>query len=111
MLTGLFAGLCNGLFGGGGGMIVVPMLTNLLKKEPKVSHATALLIILPLCLVSSVLYSSFANVETDMLIAVSVGVTVGGVIGAFLLKKLSTKWVVIIFSFLMFVAGAKMLIL
>ena len=44
VMAGGLAGLVNGLFGGGGGMIVVPMLTGLLKRDPKRAHATALII-------------------------------------------------------------------
>ena len=59
ILTGLAAGLINGIFGGGGGMIVVPMLVHLLKCLPKKAHATAILIILPLSLVSGIFYAAF----------------------------------------------------
>ena len=97
VLTGLSAGLINGLFGGGGGMIVVPMLVSLLKCEPKKAHATALLIILPLSLVSGVFYAAFGTLDFRLGIPITIGVVVGGVFGAFLLSKLSSKWIVVIF--------------
>lgn len=109
MITGIFSGLANGLFGGGGGMIVVPMLTKLLNKPSKVSHATAILIILPFSLLSGMLYSSFVSIELELLLPITLGVTMGGVLGAFLLKKLSSKVVIIIFSIVMALAGVKML--
>ena len=109
IVTGAIAGLINGLFGGGGGMIVVPMLTKLLKFESKNSHATAILIILPLSIVSGVLYLTFGKFSFDVGIPVIIGVIVGGVVGAILLSKLSSKWVVIIFSIVMAIAGGKML--
>ncbi len=108
-LTGVLAGLCNGLFGGGGGMIVVPMLTFLLKMPEKNAHATAILIILPLSLLSGLFYAAFGSFDWRVGLPVTIGVTAGGVIGALLLKKLSSKWVVVIFSAVMAVAGAKML--
>lgn len=110
LVIGGVAGFINGLFGGGGGMIVVPLLTWLLKKESKVAHATAILIILPLSITSGLFYAAFGNLDLKVLIPAGLGVVGGGVLGAFLLKKLSSKWVVIIFAIAMAAAGVKMLI-
>ncbi len=109
ILTGAVAGLINGLFGGGGGMVVVPMLTKLLKFNSKNSHATAILIILPLSIVSGILYLSFGKFSLEIGLPVIAGIIIGGIIGAILLSKLSSKWVMIIFSIVMAVAGGKML--
>ena len=110
IFTGVVSGLVNGVFGGGGGMIVVPMLIMLLKCPPKKAHATALLIILPISIVSGIIYAIFGNINLSVATPVSVGVIIGGTIGAFLLSKLSSKWVVIIFSVIMAIAGVKMLL-
>ena len=48
ILAGITTGFINGIFGGGGGMIIVPILTFLLSKKNKIAHATAILIILPM---------------------------------------------------------------
>ena len=110
ILTGSVAGIANGLFGGGGGMIVVPMLNYLLKYENKQSHATALLIILPLSIVSGLFYAIFGNFNVNSGLPTAVGVVIGGAIGAFLLKKLSSRIIVVIFSVAMAIAGIKMLV-
>lgn len=110
LLTGGAAGLINGLFGGGGGMIVVPMLVWLLKLPPKRAHATAILIILPLSLVSGLFYAAFGNLDLRVGIPVTLGVVAGGALGALLLSKLSSKRVVVIFSVVMAAAGIKMLL-
>ena len=109
VITGAIAGFINGIFGGGGGMVVVPMLTKLLKFKSKNSHATAILIILPLSIVSGILYFTFGNFNLGVGVPVIIGIVLGGVIGAILLSKLSSKWVIIIFSIVMAVAGGKML--
>ena len=85
------------------------MLTKLLKFKSKNSHATAILIILPLSLISGVLYLSFGNFSLDVGVPVIIGIITGGILGAILLSKLSSKWVMIIFSIVMAVAGGKML--
>ncbi len=110
ILTGAIAGVINGVFGGGGGMIVVPMLVHLLKREQKYAHATAILIILPLSLVSGLFYAAFGNFDLRVGIPAGIGVVIGGIIGALLLSKISSKWLSIIFSVVMAAAGVKMLI-
>ncbi len=110
ILTGASAGFINGLFGGGGGMIVVPMLIKLLGREQKKAHATAILIILPLSILSGLLYASSGAFNLKVGFPVILGVVGGGIIGALALKKLSNQWVLIIFSVLMAGAGLKMLL-
>ena len=110
VITGVLAGLINGIFGGGGGMVVVPMLIKFLKCPPKKAHATAILIILPLSILSGILYAMFGNFDLKVGIPVGIGVIAGGLVGALLLSKLSSKWVTIIFSIVMVAAGVKMLL-
>ena len=107
--VGALAGLVNGLFGGGGGMLVVPLLIFLLGIEVKKAHATAILVILPISIVSGLLYAAHVNLQPSIAIPVSIGVVIGGGIGALLLPKLSNKIVIVIFSIVMAIAGGKML--
>ena len=109
VITGICTGIVNGLFGGGGGMLVVPLLIYLLKYPPKNAHATAILIILPMSILSGIIYASFGNVRPDVLLAVGGGVIGGGIIGALLLSKFSSNVLIIIFSVVMAAAGVKML--
>jgi uncharacterized membrane protein YfcA len=109
VLAGTLAGVINGLFGGGGGMIIVPTLCVLLKRQPAKAHATAILIILPLSVLSSLFYVGFGSFNLSVGLPVGIGVVFGGVIGAFLLNKLSSKWLIILFSLVMMGAGVKML--
>ncbi len=109
IITGIVTGLCNGFFGGGGGMIVVPMLVILLKLMPKKAHATAIAVILPISLVSGVI--SIVNGYYDLSVGIpaGIGVVIGGVLGALLLKKINNKLLVKAFAFVMIVAGVKLL--
>lgn len=109
LATGVMAGLINGLFGGGGGMIVVPCLKYLLKYKTNVAHATAIAIILPLSILSGLFYTVFGNFNFEAAGFTTLGVTVGGITGALLLKKLSSKPITLIFSAVMAIAGIKML--
>lgn len=103
-------GIINGFFGGGGGMICVPVLENILKFPEKEAHATAISIIFPLSLLSAGVYIFNGKVQSLPLALVGGGVIIGGIIGSFLLKILPTKVVGIIFSLLMIFAGIRMII-
>ena len=109
-LTGALTGLANGFFGGGGGMIVVPLMTFLLKVKAKKAHATALAVILPISVVSACIYFISGKFDFGIGIPSGIGVIVGGIIGAWLLGKLSAKWLTKIFAIVMLVAGAKALV-
>ncbi|MBR5192635.1 MAG: TSUP family transporter [Clostridia bacterium] len=110
IIVGALAGFLNGMFGGGGGMIVVPMLIHFLKFEEKHAHATAIFIILPLSILSAILYTTYGNFDLFSTIYVTIGVIGGGIIGALLLKKLSSKYLTWIFSLIMLIAGVKLLL-
>lgn len=112
VLSGSLIGFINGFFGGGGGMVAVPALTLILNQEQKVSHATALAVILPVTLVSVIAYfiSGKASLQPFKVTALSIAVTVGGVIGALILKKINNKALCKIFAVLMLIAGVKMVV-
>ena len=55
-VSGMAAGAANGLFGAGGGMILVPLLTRWCSLEDKTAFATSIAIIAPMCLVSIFIY-------------------------------------------------------
>lgn len=109
LISGVFIGFINGFFGGGGGMIVVPILYYIFKLPEKVSHATALFIILPLSLVGSIIYIIKGGVWSLSLLYTGIGFILGGIIGALLLKKANNKVLRIIFASVMLIAGVKML--
>lgn len=109
VVCGALIGFVNGFFGGGGGMICVPLLQKVLKLPSKYAHATAIAIIFPISFVSACIYSLNGSLQTVPLITVSVGVVSGGILGAFLLKFLPEKIVRIIFVFVMLFGGLKLI--
>ena len=105
IFCGTAVGAANSLFGGGGGMLAVPLLSGTGYTQ-KQAHATAILVILPVSLFSFLLYFIQGFYDLSVLIPTAIGVTVGGEVGAFLLGKLPTKTVTFIFAVLQAVAGA-----
>jgi uncharacterized membrane protein YfcA len=106
---GLVVGLANGLFGAGGGTLLVPALQKFLKLETHKSHATALAVILPLSVISAFIYISGVDVDWKSVFLVSLGGVCGGVVGAKLLKKLAAWWINIIFGVFLAVGAVRML--
>lgn len=107
ILASVFVGFVNGFFGGGGGMICVPVLEKFLHLDNKKSHATAIAVIVPLSLVSSIVYISKTSVNWMQVLWVGIGVCAGGILGAILLKKINSKMLRFIFAIIMLVAGIK----
>jgi uncharacterized membrane protein YfcA len=110
LVFGAVIGVINGFFGGGGGMIVVPLLNKMFGLEQKKAQATALFVILPISLVSTIVYMSCKSVAFISGWPVILGIVGGGVIGAFLLNKLNNRVVKYIFIFFMLLGGVGMLI-
>ena len=110
LVCGALIGIVNGFFGGGGGMICVPILQNVLQLEEKYSHATAIAIIFPISFISAVIYLLSGTLETIPLVNVGSGVVIGGIIGSFLLKVLPTKAIRVIFALIMLAGGIRLII-
>ena len=102
-------GVVNGLFGAGGGMLAVPLLLAVGGLSEVNAHATAILVILPLCLVSAVVYFASGTLDFWLLFCASIGVFAGGIIGSKMLKRLPEFALFFAFCFVMLVAGLKML--
>lgn len=109
-VAGGAVGLANGVFGGGGGMIAVPLLSRMTDRGGKVAHATAILIIAPVCLASAIVYAIFGYVSAAVALPAAIGMTAGGIAGARLLAKLPLKWVKLIFAAAMLAAGIRMVL-
>lgn len=106
--VGSVAGLINGFFGGGGGTVVVPLLISACGFLRKNAHATALSVMLPTCLVSAIVYAVNGNFDFKVILPVTVGFTLGGVLGAFLLSKLKENWIKYVFCAILIFAGIKL---
>lgn len=110
IIAGALIGFVNGFCGGGGGMICVPILVNLLKLPDKKGHATTILIMLPLCITSFIVYLIKGGINVGLSINVGIGFIVGGILGAMLLKKINNVALQLIFAAVIIIAGVKLLL-
>lgn len=109
-LIGIITGVANGLFGSGGGTIAVPAMVHLLQAEEHKAHATAIAVILPLTIVSSVFYISKGYADWELTIKVILGGLVGGYIGARLLTVCPENILRKLFAIFMAIAGIRMIV-
>ena len=100
-------GFINGLLGAGGGMLAVPLLKNS-GIEQKKAHASSIALIFPLCIFSAALYLIKGRVTLADSLGYMPAGAVGAVIGAWLLGKISNKWLKRIFALFMIWAGVRM---
>lgn len=106
--TGLTIGMVNGLLGAGGGMLAVPLL----KKsglEQKEAHSNAVAVILPISILSAVLYLYKDYVSLTQALPYIPAGLLGAVAGTYLLKKISPLWLKRIFGLFMVYAGVRLL--
>lgn len=108
IVFGLLIGMLNGFFGGGGGMLCVPLLL-LLGLDNKKAQATAILCMVPISIASGFVYYSNGNLDWYIVLFVVLGSVVGGILGALLLKKFNNLTLQYIFAFVVLAVGIRML--
>ena len=89
--SGAAAGRINGLMGAGGGMVLVPLLVRWCGLEDKHAFATAISIILPLSMVSIVVYAMKAPLPFADAWPYLAGGLAGGLLGGLLFRKMSAN--------------------
>lgn len=87
--VGLAAGLLSGLFGVGGGTVIVPMLVLLLGFDQKLASGTSLAAIVPTATVGVISYAIHGSVDVVVALILAAGSVVGAQIGSWLLARLS----------------------
>lgn len=106
--VGAVSGFAAGLFGSGGGIAVVEGLERTGFDEKK-AHATSLAVILPVSAVSAALYTAGGYVPLGSTLWLCGGAAVGGILGAFCLKRVGVRLLNNLFTLLMLAAGLRML--
>ena len=99
-VAGGAAGLANGFFGGGGGMILVPLLVSRCGLPQRKAFATSVAVILPLCVLSVVIYWLRGGMDFAAALPYLLGGLAGGLIGGKIFKKVSVPWLRRVFALL-----------
>lgn len=89
--VGAAAGAVNGLFGAGGGMILVPLLTRLTDLDDREVFPASISIILPLCVVSIVTQAG-NGLPWITALPYLIGSALGGVVAGIWGRKIPVLW-------------------
>lgn len=92
LLAGLGAGTVTGLFGGGGGMVLVPLLTRLTELEERQIFPSSITIILPICLVCLGFTAAAGELDIPSALPYLVGSAGGGILAGKWGAKIPTLW-------------------
>jgi uncharacterized membrane protein YfcA len=99
IVIGLSAGVLSGVFGIGGGVVIVPALIYLAGFRQHVATGTSLAVLLPPVGIGAVLeYHRHGNVNLYAAIVIAVTVTIGGYGGAVLANRLSGPYLRLAFG-------------
>ena len=97
MIVGLAAGLLGGLFGVGGGLIIVPGLVSLAGMDRRLAHGTSLAATLPIAAASLITYVSHGNVDWAVAFFLAIGAIAGAIVGTTLLHVIPKNVLIMIF--------------
>lgn len=100
-------GIINGLFGGGGGMLCVPVFKKLLSLNDKSSHATAVMVMSIISIPTLIIYLLSLPFNFDAAPWVTVGALMGGIAGSFVLKKMNNRLLNFLFVLVLIASGLK----
>ena len=110
-VCGALAGVANGFFGAGGGMVLIPLFTRWIKMDDKKAFATSLAVILPLCAVSAVIYLIKGSVDLSTALPYVIGGLIGGGIGGRIFRRVPSRLLHIGFAVLIIYGGVRALFL
>lgn len=109
-IAGGAAGLINGFFGGGGGMVFLPLMSRDRTLPRRQLFATCVGVILPLCAVSAAVYFLRAGLSFLTALPYLTGGLFGGLIGGHFYGKVPVKLLKWLFAGFLFYAGVKYLL-
>lgn len=103
-------GMLSGLFGIGGGALMVPAMILMFRFPAKYAVATSMFMIFFSSISGSVFHLSAGNVDWLLLAALVPGAWFGGKLGAFLARKLKSKAIVIALRLVLILVGIRLIL-
>lgn len=107
--SGLAAGTVNGLFGGGGGMLLIPGLKSFAAVEEQSLFPMSVSVMLPVSILTLALSSANQPLPWMDAWPYLLGSTIGGVLVGFFGKRIPTRWLHRILGAMMLWGGVRYL--
>ncbi len=109
LTVGLFAGWLSGMFGIGGGLIIVPILIMLFKMTQLEAQGTSLMVLLPpVGLLAAMQYYKSGNVKVQAAIWIAVGLFLGAFFGAKFANSTNPALIKKMYGIFLILVGAMM---
>lgn len=108
--VGVIAGLASGLFGVGGGIVIVPGLVLLAGLQQRLAHGTSLTAIVPIAIVGTIGYATAGEVDFAVAGAMAAGAVVGAPVGVSLLNRLPQRALRLGFSLVLVLTAIRMVV-
>lgn len=108
--VGLLAGGLSGLFGVGGGILIVPGLVLILGMGQRMAHGTSLAAILPIAVSGVTAYALEGAVDWPAAALIVAGSAGGAVLGTYALRRLSQELLRLLFGVFLLLTAARLLI-
>jgi hypothetical protein len=109
LFAGLVAGIAGGLFGVGGGIVLIPLLTGWFSTSQHQAHGTSLAVIGATAVASLVVYGAFANVDWGTALVVGIASAFAARFGAMAAARTSPRGLTIGFAILLAVVAIRLL--
>lgn len=110
MTIGTLAGLFSGLFGVGGGSVIVPLLVLWLGYDERAATATSLAAIVFIAAFAAGVQGAYGNVNLLDAALVGVPAILGVLIGAWLQQRLETRSISLLFAALLLASAVELVI-
>lgn len=110
VLVGILAGFLSGLFGVGGGILIVPGLVLVARMDQRMAHGTSLAGVLPIAASSMVTYWAHDHIDWPVVLFLAIGAVSGAILGTKLLHVLPHRTLGIAFASLLLVSAARLFI-
>lgn len=108
-LIGLAGGIAGGLFGVGGGIVMVPAMVLLMHTNVKTAIGTSLVVIIPTALTGAYKHQQLGNIDWKLAGSLVPMAIIGGFLGATLTKHLPADTLKKLFGGFMILAGCRLL--
>jgi uncharacterized membrane protein YfcA len=110
VVVGLGAGFLSGLFGVGGGILIVPGLVLVTQMDQRLAHGTSLAAVLPISVSSLVSYWIHDNVDWSVALFLVLGALGGAVVGTRLLDVLPHRTLGFAFAVMLILSAVRLFI-
>lgn len=108
-LTGVAGGVVGGLTGVGGGAIMVPLLTGILKMPQHRAHGTSLAVIIFIAIAGAIPYIINGDVEWRLVLGLGAGSVSAAMLGARAMTMVPEVWLRRLFAVFLLVTAARMM--